>query len=476
MIKANDGAIIAAKEIYKEKAKMKLTEGNIFKTLFLYSLPLILTNVVQLLFHAADVTVLGIMVSDSAVAAVGACGPIISLLVSLFASFATGANILIAKHVGAKNEVRARKATGTAVIIGFFSGVIMMIVAIIWAEDILILMKCQESVLPLATTYMRIYFIGMPVIMLYNFVAAILRSVGDSLRPMIYMLIAGTVNVGLNVFFIGVCNLEVVGVALATFLSNLVSLVLAMVALFRNKGYCKFEFKNLRIFKGEFKEIIKIGVPACLCSLSFYIANLFVSAGVNSLSEQAMTAGAIAGQFDAIVYNVGMSIAIACMSMVGQCYGAGLLDRIIKTIKISTVYATVASLSIGSLVVIFSEQLLDIMTDSAEVIKIGREQLLVVCLTHFITSIMEVLSFSLRALKRPNCTLIVGFICGFGIRTFWVTVIWKYVFGGERVGTLFLAYGVSAFIAAIVYAIIFIIVMLKEKRLAKICKSPQVEV
>lgn len=441
---------------------MNLTEGKIFKTLFMYSVPLILTNVVQLLFHAADVAVLGIMVDDNAVAAVGACGPIISLMVSLFASFATGANILISKYVGARNEEKGRKATGTAIIIGFLSGLIMMAIALIWARDILVLMKCQSEVLDTAVIYMRIYFLGMPIIMLYNFVAAILRSVGDSLRPMIYMLVAGIVNIGLNIFFIAVCKMTVVGVALATLISNLVSLILALIAMFRNKGYCKIEIKNLRIFKSEFKEIIKIGVPACLCSLSFYVANLFMSAGVNSISSDAMTARAIAGQFDGIVYNVGMSIAIACMSMVGQCYGAGLLDRIKRTIVTSAIYATVASLSLGTIVVIFSEPLLDIMTDSASVIAIGREQLIVVCFTHFITSIMEVLSFSLRALKRPNTTMVVGFICGFGIRTLWATVIWKLL--GGSVGVLFLAYGVSAFCAMVVYAIIFLKVMKKEEK------------
>ena len=445
---------------------MKLTEGKIFKTLFIYSLPLILTNVVQLLFHAADVTVLGIMVDDNAVAAVGACGPIISLMVSLFASFATGANILIAKYVGARNEARRRKATGTAIILGFLSGIVMMIIALIWARDILILMKCQEDVLDTAVVYMRIYFLGMPIIMLYNFLAAILRSVGDSLRPMIYMLVAGFVNIGLNIFFIAVCNLTVVGVALATLTSNLVSLILALIAMLKNKGYCKIELKNLRIFKDEFKEIIKIGIPACLCSLSFYVANLFMSAGVNSISSDAMTANAIAGQFDAIVYNVGMSIAIACMSMVGQCYGAGLIDRVKKTVGVSAIYATVASLSLGTTFVIFSSFLLDIMTDSASVIAIGKEQLTVVCLTHFITSLMEVFSFSLRALKRPNCTMVVGFICGFGIRTLWATLIWKALGGG--VGTLFFAYGVSAFCAMITYVIIFANVIKKERQVTEI--------
>lgn len=432
---------------------MNLTEGKIFKTLFIYSLPLILTNVVQLLFHAADVTVLGIVVDDGAVAAVGACGPIISLLVSLFASFATGANILIARHVGTKNEQRGRKATGTALVIGFLSGAIMMVFALIFAKDILILMKCQPTVLDQATTYMRIYFLGMPIIMLYNFVAAILRSVGDSLRPMVYMIIAGVVNIGLNIFFVAVCNLTVEGVAIATVLSNLASLILGLIALLRNKGYCKIELKNLRIFKAEFKEIVKIAVPSCLCSLSYYVANLFVSAGLNSISEDAMSAGAYAGQFDAIVYNVGMSIAIACMSMVGQCYGAGLIERVKKTVFVSAIYVVVASLTIGTLVVVLSEELLGIMTDSASIIAIGKEQLITVCLTHFITSLMEVFSFSLRALKRPNCTMVVGFVCGFGIRALWVTVIWKPI--GGTVGTLFLAYGVSAFCAMITYVIIY---------------------
>ena len=440
---------------------MKLTEGKIFKTLFIYSLPLILTNAVQLLFHAADVTVLGILVDDFAVAAVGACGPIISLLVSLFASIATGANILIAKHVGAKDQTRSRKATGTAIVLGFLSGFIMMIIALIWAKDILILLKCQPEVLDQATTYMRIYFLGMPIIMLYNFLAAILRSVGDSVRPMIYMFIAGFVNIGFNVFFVAVCNLTVEGVAIATVLSNLVSLILGLIALFRTKGYAKIELKNLRIFKSEFKEIIKIGIPACLCSLSFYIANLFMSSGVNSISPDAMTANAIAGQFDAIVYNVGMSIAIACMSMVGQCYGAGMIDRVKKTVKTSIIYVTVASLSLGTIVVLLSEPLLDIMTDSVSVIAIGKEQLTVVCLTHFITSIMEVLSFSLRALKRSVCTMVVGFICGFCIRALWATVIWHLL--GGSIATLFLAYGVSAFCAMVIYAFIFVKTIKKEK-------------
>ena len=432
---------------------MNLTQGKIFKTLFIYSVPLILTNAVQILFHAADVAVLGIMTDDYAVAAVGACGPLISLFVSLFASFATGANILIAKHVGARDEERGRRATGTALVLGFLSGVILMIVAIIWARELLILMNCQPEVLDRAVVYMRIYFMGMPIIMLYNFVGAILRSVGDSLRPMIYMFISGVINIGLNVFFVAVCNMTVEGVAIATLTSNLVSLVLALIALFKNKGYCKIEIKNLRFFKAELKEIVKIGVPSCLCSLSYYVANLFMAAGVNSISSDAMTANAIAGQYDAIVYNVGMSIAIACMSMVGQNYGAGQMERVKKTVSVSLVYVTVASLSLGTIFVILSSHLLGFMTDSQAVIAIGREQLTVVCLTHFVTSIMEVFSFSLRALKRPNCTMVVGFICGFGVRALWATVIWKHL--GGSIGTLFLAYVVSAGSAAIIYAVIY---------------------
>ncbi len=446
--------------------RIDLTKGPIFKTLLIFSLPLIATNVVQLLFHAADVAVLGIMVDDRAVAAVGACGPLISLLVSLFSGLATGSNVLVAKQVGSQNEEGARRATGVSLVLGFLSGVVLTVVALVGAEQFLIWMKCQPDVLKEATLYLRIYFSGMPIIMLYNFVSAVLRAVGDSTRPMVYMLIAGGLNVGLNFFFIGAFKMGVAGVALATVLSNLISLVLALIALFRNDNYCKVEFKNLRLKKWEVIQIVKIGVPSAICGLFYYVSNLFVGAGVNSLSTNAMTANAISGQFDSIIYNVGLSIAIACMAMVGQSLGANDLKRVKKTIGVSLCYVTAASLTLGVLFVILARPLLGIMTDSQAVIELAREKMIVLCLTYFVTSIMEVFSFSLRVLGMHISTLVAGFFCGFLIRSSWVWLAWEPP--GKSLWTLYFAYPVSAGSAVIVYIISYIIA-LKRINLNKRC-------
>ena len=441
--------------------RIDLTKGSVLKTLLIFSLPLIATNVVQLLFHAADVAVLGIMVDDSAVAAVGACGALINLLVSLFSGLASGANVLIARQVGSKNEEGAKRATGVALLVGFLAGTILMIVALIGAEQFLIWMKCQPQVLEEATLYLRIYFAGMPVIMMYNFVSAILRAVGDSTRPMVYMLVAGVLNVGLNFLFIGAFGMSVDGVALATVISNLASLVLALIALFKNNGYCKVEAKNIRLRRWELMQIVKIGVPSVVCGLFFYVSNLFVSAGVNSISKDAMTANAVSTQFDSIIYNVGLSVAIACMAMVGQCLGARDLPRIRRTVGVSLAFVTVASLGLGALFVILSEPMLGIMTDSQAVIEIAQEKMIVLCLTYFVTSMMEVFSFSLRSLGAHISTLIAGFSCGFLIRSCWVWFAWPL---NKTLWFLYLAYPVSAGAAVIFYIGSYILTIKRTKK------------
>ncbi|MBQ8567335.1 MAG: MATE family efflux transporter [Clostridia bacterium] len=429
-----------------------LTRGSVLKTLVIYSLPLMITNVIQLLFHAADVAVLGIMADDLAVAAVGACGSLISFFISLFTGLSTGVNILIARRVGSKDVEGARRATGTGICIGLISGIILMVIAMVGARDFLILMNCQESVLDDAVIYMRVYFLGMPIIMLYNFVAAILRSVGDSLRPMIYMFVAGILNVGLNVVFIAAFDMTVEGVALATVISNLASLALALIALCRNKDYCKVEIKNLCIRKRELFSIVRVGVPACMGGLSFYFANIIVSSAVNSLSTDAMTASAISGQFDGIIYNIGLAVAVGCMAMVGQAYGANNIARVRKTISTSIVFVTLVSLFSGVVFVLLARPMLGIMTDSERVIDLARSKMMVLCLTYFITSIMEVFSFSLRALHRANETTVVCFICGFLIRVLWVYVCVPY---NPNLAMIYLSYPISTLIAIIIYAFVY---------------------
>ena len=433
-------------------AKADLTRGPIFKTLLLFSIPMIVTNTMNVLFHAADVAVLALFVDGPAVAAVGACGSLITLMVALFTGLATGANVLIAKRIGAEDSDGTRRAIGTSLTIGRLSGFILMIVALIFSRQFLIWMNCQPEVLDMATLYMQIYFMGAPIMMLKAFTIAALRSTGDSVRPMIYSLLSGATNVIANIFFVLVFNLTVEGVALATVLSALLTLVLALIRLFRNKKVCNLTIREFRIGKTELFEIVRVGVPTCLCSMFFYIASVLISSSVNSLSTDAMTANAISGQFDGIIYTVGTAIASATSVIVAQNYGAKEFERIKKTIIVSTIYVTVVSLFLGVAFVALADILLGFMSDSASVIAIAKDRLTLLCLTYFVTSIMEVFSFSLRALKRQKMTTLVGGICGLGFRSLWVFFAWPH---NPTLSMLYACLPISASIAILIYLLVY---------------------
>ena len=429
-----------------------LTEGSIFKALVAFSFPMIITNTVNLLFHAADVAVLAIFVDGPAVAAVGACGSLITLMVALFTGFATGANVLIAKRIGSGDPDGARRAIGTSLSIGLLSGIFLMIVALIFAQDFLVLMNCQPDVLDMATLYLRIYFMGAPILMLKNFAIAILRSTGDSVRPMIYSFIAGGTNILANIFFVLVFNMTVEGVALATVLSAALSLTLSMIRILRSGKVCKIEMRDLGIGKAELFEIVRIGVPTCLCSLFFYAANVILSSAVNSMSTDAMTANAISSQFDGVIYTVGTAIASATSVMVAQNIGARQIERVKATIRVSIAYVSAVSIALGVIFVVFADLLLGFLSDSSTVIEIAKDRMTLLCLTYFVTSIMEVLAFSLRALKRQKSTMVVGGICGFGIRSLWRWFIWPLY---TTLSMLYACYTVSAAIAILIYLFVY---------------------
>jgi putative MATE family efflux protein len=430
-----------------------LIKGSIFKALFLFSLPIILTNTVNIWFHAADVAVLAFFAGDADVAAVGACGSLITLMVSLFAGFSTGASVLISKRVGSNDAQCMKRAVGTSLVIGFLSGVFLMLLSLVFARKFLILMNCQPDVLDAATLYMRIYFLGSPIMMLNSFAIAGVNASGDSTRPMIYSMLSGGVNVVLNVVFVAVCRLSVAGVAIATVLSASVSLVLVMIRLFKGNGRCKAELASLRIRKNELWEIVKVGVPACLSSLSFFLANVILASAVNSISTDAMTANAISGQFDGIIYTVGAAIASATSVIVAQNYGAYQIDRLKKTILVGIIYATSVSLLLGGIFVVFADPMLRMMSDSEAVVSIAKDRMTFLCLTYFITTIMEVFSFSLRSIKHQVSTLVVGVVCGLGIRCAWRFFVWPI---HPTLSMLFACFAVSAFVAIIMYLFVYI--------------------
>ena len=432
--------------------KSRMVDGRIFKTLLSFSLPLVIINIVQLLFHSADVAVLGIMATDTDVAAVGACGSLISLLLCVFGGYSSAANVVIAKRVGAQDMEGARRATGTALLVGFTSGVILMAITEIFAERFLILMNCQPDVLPEATLYLRIYFAGMPVIMMYNFVAAILRATGDSVRPMIYMISSGALNVVLNIIFVGFMNMAVSGVALATVLSNVAALIAALVTLVRNRDYCKVEPKNLRFRRTELLEIIKIGVPSCLCGVFFYLGEVIVVSAMNSISTDAMTANAVASQLDRFTYSIGSSIATASGVMVAQNYGAGRFDRVPKIMNTAVSYLTAVIIAFSCVLTLFSTAILGIFTDSDAAIELAKQRFVLLTFTNFITCASEVMSNAVRALKRPRSLLLVGLVCGLIIRGAWAYFVWPAL---GTIPMLFICFPLSTFVGCVIYAVVY---------------------
>ena len=435
-----------------EVDKNSLTQGNIFRALVMFSLPMIITNTINILFHAADVAVLAYFADGAAVAAVGACGSLITLMVSLFSGLATGANVLISKRVGANDEKGTTRAVGTSLTLGFTSGIFLMCVSLLFARKFLILMNCQPDVLDMATLYMKIYFMGSPIMMLNNFARAALISSGDSARPMFFSMLSGVINVVANIFFVTVCNLTVAGVAIATVCSSAVSTILVLIRLFGAKSRCRAEWRSLGINWNDMLEIVRVGVPTCFSSLSFFLANVILASAVNSISTDAMTANSISGQFDGIIYTVGAAIARAASVIVAQNYGARQVDRIRKTVRTGIAYATAVSIVLGTTFVIFAEPILGLLSDSDAVIAIAKDRMTLLCLTYFVTSIMEVFAFSLRAIKHQKSTMVVGAVCGFGVRCLWRYFVWPL---NPTLSMLFACYTVSAFIAIVIYVFIY---------------------
>lgn len=444
--------------------KANLTSGSILGGLFKFSLPMIIVNILQMLFHTADTAVLGMMSGDAEVAAVGACGSLISMLVCLVSGYSSAANVVISKRIGARDEQGARRASGAALVMGFLSGVILMGIVLLFSKQFLIMTNCQPEILEMADLYMKIYFLGMPITMLYNFAASILRASGDSVRPMYYMIVSGIANVGLNILFVGAFDMTVSGVACATVISNAIALLLALIALAKNKDYCKIERRNLRLKKEELLEMIGIGVPTCVAGLSFYFGEVVVVSAVNSLSAGAMTANAISAQLDRINYTVGSSIASASGIMVSQNFGAGRFDRIRKIITTGTLYCISVVMLIGLVIVAFSNALIGIFTDSEEIVQMTKGRLILVALTNFITCASEILSNSVRALKRPRVLLVIGLICGFMIRSFWAWFVWPFC---KTLPFLFICFPLSTLVGAVVYFFVYRYAVKKEEAEAR---------
>ncbi len=403
--------------------EVNMLKGSIFRGLVSMTIPIMVMNVLQSLFSIIDMTVLGVMVNDDAVGAVGASSTLISLTTGLLIGIATGSTVVVAKHLGRHEEIDTDKAVGTSILFAAVSGVALMIFGLIFSKTFLVWTNCHESLLPDAVLYFRIYFCAVPFIMLYNFSASILRADGDTSRPMVYLTIAGILKIVLNIVFISVFDMTVEGVGIATIISNAVAAGLTFSVLISGKDHVHFKFKYFRFYSHELKEILFIGVPTGLQSALYSLANTVITATVNSFGAAATKGISIANQFDGVLYNVSVSPSYATLSYVSQNISVGNVKRAKESIYKSIIITTVLGATLGALSAIFSPQLSSIMSVDPEVIKFSCQKMVIISSTYFICGIKEVLDSTMRGFGRPIiptvCTLV--YMCLF--RFVWVYVI-----------------------------------------------------
>ncbi len=444
-----------------KKAEMDMTQGPLLKKILLFSMPLLLTNVLQLLFNFTDIMVLGIFVGDKAVAAVGANSSLTSLIVGLFTGISMGANVMIARCIGAKNQDRSRRFVGTSIVSSIIFGFILMAIGVPLARTFLELMSCAPEVIDMAVKYLQIYCYGMPFIMLYNFCASILRSAGDTVRPLIYLIISGVLNVGLNILFILVFNLTVEGVAIATTISQGVSALLCFITLLRSKGYIKVEWKNVRIFKREFTEMIKVGLPTGVMSCLFSLSNVIIQSSVNVFGANTMAGHSYGTQIEGFIYGALNGIAMSTLTFTSQNLGAGKPDRIIKTLLLAIAVVATFGTVLGLICTLFGENIVELFSASPEVISIAKMKLQILSLPYILCGTMDCLCYCLNGLGKSFTGMIVSLLGACVFRILWVQFI--YPLSGELF-MIYISYPISWALTCIIHLCFLIPALRKTKK------------
>lgn len=407
------------------KKEVEMLSGSVMKGLVVIAIPIMLMNVLQMLFNIADMTILKIYDTNGgySVGAVGVCSTLISLITGLMIGTAVGVNVVVAKYIGKGDQDGVDKTIGSSIIFALIGGCVLVIIGACFAEVFLKLINCPESLLESAALYFRMYFYGVPLLLLYNFFSAILRAAGDSKSPMICLTIGGLVKVALTFLFVGVFSWEIIGVALSTIFSWAISAGLMGILLFFNKGAVKLNFKKLKIYGKQLKEFLLIGVPTGMQQALYSIANVIITAAVNGFGADATTGISIANQFDGIMYYIVLAPSLAVMPYVSQNVGAMNIKRVKETILKGTLFTFIIGSIFGALSAIFSTQLSSIMSDNPAVIAYSRQKMVIISSTYFICGINDVLGAALKGLGRPLipmvCTLI--FLCA--LRFLWVYLI-----------------------------------------------------
>lgn len=429
-----------------------LTQGSLVKKILIFSVPLIISNLLQVLFNMADVAVVGQFAGSIALGSVGSTTTLVAMFTGFLIGLSGGINVLVALHFGAKNKESLSQTIHSAAIVSFLTGVALLLIGLGFSRGILELLNTKPELIDGAVLYIRIYFLGMPAMAVYNFGNAVFSAVGDTRRPLLYLSLAGAVNIVLNLFFVIVCRMDVAGVALASAISQCLSAVLIVRALLRTREVYGLKLRLLKLSPDKAKDILRIGMPGGMQNAIFQIANLFIQVGVNSFSATMVAGNSAAANADALVYDVMAAFYTACGSFMGQNYGAGKKDRIRNSYFISLAYSFGIGLVLGVLLVCFGEGFLSLFTKDAAVIEAGMRRLTIMGLSYCVSAFMDATIAASRAMGRtivPTVIVIMG-SCVF--RVIWVYTIFAHF---RTIPSLYLLYVFSWSITAAAEMIYF---------------------
>lgn len=434
--------------------KIDMTHGSLWDKILMIALPLAASGILQQLFNAADVAVVGQFVGKEAMAAVGANAPVVNILITMFTGISLGANVVISRYTGRKDKENAENAAHTAILVAVISGFFILVLGQCIARITLEMMSVPDDCLDMAVLYLRVYLCGMPVIFLYNFEAAIFQSQGDTKTPLMCLIISGIVNVILNLFFVIVIGMTVNGVALATVISNGISSMLLFAFLLKGKTPLTIEKQRFRIHADLLKEMLQIGLPAGLQGMVFSISNILIQSAVNSLGTDVVAGSSAAVNLEIIGYFVVNSFSQACTTIIGQNFGANQPERCHKTLMISLVESWIVGGTVSFLIIIFGKQLLRLFNSDPNVIAFGYQRLFWILSFEVINGTIDIISGAMRGYGESLTPALIALVCICGVR---IVYIFTYFASHRSFTTLMLAYPISWIITVIVISAAYLI-------------------
>ncbi|MBO4697596.1 MAG: MATE family efflux transporter [Lachnospiraceae bacterium] len=445
----------------KDSHTIDMCTGSLPKKMIRFAFPLILSSLLQLMFNAVDLVVVGQFVNDDAVGAVGSTGALINLIINLFMGLSVGTNVLTARYVGSGRDEDASETVHTSIVISILCGILLAFVGIIFARPMLVLMGSPNGVIEQATLYLRIYFLGMPIMMLYNFGSAILRAIGDTKRSLYYLTFSGVINVLMNLLFVIVLKRGVDGVAWGTVISQLLAAVLILRNLYRSEHCCRLIPSKLRISASKVKGIAQIGIPAGIQSCIFSASNVLIQSSINSFGNAAISGSAAAANIEGFVYVSMNAFHHTVLSFTGQNYGAGRYDRVRKTLFWGLIFVTVVGGVLGNLVVLLRVPLLNLYISGEEALSFGFTRIFMINTLYFLCGTMDVVVGSLRGMGFSLIPMFVSLagVCGF--RVIW---IFTYFRAHHTLSILLVSYPISWLVTFAAHLLVYFLVA-RRKRL-----------